>query len=849
MTTFPVQDAVLGDVHLSIVPGSYRKRNKGAGRGAVTERLRIDRFAGQRVAMQAGGTLAAQGWDGLGVGPAFDGAGVEPWPHSASFGDTMADVPGLTQRAYTLLAGGFAWVGIGRRIYKSVATSNGTWSALTVAADLGAGYTISGLAYYQDDILVMLGSGQEIRKLNTTTNALTIWRAGEYGKVGCGYAAQLVYAPKLAGAQEELRISGTKWNGNAVTYQFSLDAPILSMAAFGGSVIVATRQSLWRVSGSNYPGEADDPAVTADTSRAPAWTQEPVPIMSHGQYVGDTDFTFLASYRGSLFTWLGGRVAEWNGASTWRKHGPEGIACYGGCVAGDWLIVCIRTRLGGNYELWGYDGAGWWRIASRDTPGMAWPGAVGGAGNRDVVVFRDAATTYDLYRLAWRSASVVSYAGSGQWLSPLLDAGDGSAVKTWLQVGASFASPAQRGNAASADGVTVTLEYSTDCGVTWQTAASSSTTLVGTRGFDLASAWEASVGARYLQLRVSWSSILDWAPVLVSVWAEVERPPAAQVRRTSWEFAARVQDRALRRDGNLDPRSGQEQRRALWDLYDAGADLPFIESDASPWTPALQPGRVLWLQADQLSGLLDGDLLRAWPDASGLSAPYALQANAANQPRYRVDQLNGKPTVRFGGDDWLTVASQLGIRAQPFTQFALWKPGGTAQAAMAWANGAGLLVTDLDDDVGISSGSALFNLNAHAFGGWHIVAGIHAGAGSAITVDGGTPVTGSAGSGIPSGSLTIGAGIGGGDRWLDGDLFALVITQGAATTFERQRMEGYLAWQAGLASLLPANHPYKASPPVRATTVRIAEIEETVARTRDSERWGESTVRLVLDGV
>ena len=116
MSQFPVQDAVLGDMQLTIVPGSYRKRNKGAGRGAVTERLRIDRFAGQHAAVQAGGALGAQGWDGLGVGPVFDGEGVEPWPHSAAFGDTMADVPSLTQRAYTLLAGALAGLRIGRRL-------------------------------------------------------------------------------------------------------------------------------------------------------------------------------------------------------------------------------------------------------------------------------------------------------------------------------------------------------------------------------------------------------------------------------------------------------------------------------------------------------------------------------------------------------------------------------------------------------------------------------------------------------------------------------------------------------------------------------------------------------------
>ena len=850
MTQFPMppHDAVLGDVQLSIVPGSYRKRNKRSGRGAVTERVTIDRFHGQRQARQAPGGEAAYGWDGVGVGPVFDGDGVQPWPHSSAFGDSLADSPSASQRAYTLLAGSYAWVGIGRRIYKSVATSSGTWSAFTVAADLGAGYAISGLAPYGDDLLVLLSTGQEIRKLNTSTNALTIWRAGERGVVGVGYASQLVYAPRQAGAQEELRISGLKWNGNAETYQFFLDAPIVSMCAFGGAVIVATKQSLWRVSGRNYPGEADDPAVTADTSKAPLWTRDPEPVMSHGQSVGEYDFTFLASYRGRLFTWLGGRVAEWDGAHAWTKHGPEGIACYGGCVSGDWLVIVVRSRLGAALELWGYDGVGWWRMASRDSPGMLWPGAVGGAGGRDVIVFRDSGTSYDLYRLWSRSTTLNSFAASGQWLSPLLDAGDPSLVKGWLQIGASFASPAQRGNPASADGVTVALEYSLDAGVTWSTAASRSTSLAGTRTCDLASSWEAAQGAHYLQLRVSWSSVSDWAPVLMSVWAEVERPPVLQTRQPGWEFDVRVSDGALRRDAQRDPRTGQEQRRALWDLWDGGATLPFVEADAGPWTPALQPGRVLWLQADQLSGLLDGDALAAWPDATG-AGPIATQGTAANQPRYLPGHLNGKPVVRFSGDDWLTVLSQLGVTAQPFTQFALWKPNGPAQALMAWANSAGLLVTDLDDDVGIASGSALFNLNAHPFGGWHIVSGIHAGAASSLAVDGGTPVTGTAGSGIPAGALTIGAGAGGADRWLNGDLFALVILQGAATTFERQRVEGYLAWQAGLASLLPDTHPYRAAPPLRVTTVRIVEIEEKISRTRDTERWGESVVHLVLEGV
>ncbi|MCA9880305.1 MAG: hypothetical protein KC442_21065, partial [Thermomicrobiales bacterium] len=146
-------DASLGDVQLTIVPGSYRRRNKESGRAGVTERLVINRFGGQRNATQGDGDLADRSWDGVSVGPVWDGAGVEPWPHTAPYGDAMTDVPSTTVRAHCATAANAVFIGIGRRIYKTVALTTGTWSALTVAADLGAGYVISGLAYYQDDLL------------------------------------------------------------------------------------------------------------------------------------------------------------------------------------------------------------------------------------------------------------------------------------------------------------------------------------------------------------------------------------------------------------------------------------------------------------------------------------------------------------------------------------------------------------------------------------------------------------------------------------------------------------------------------------------------------------------------
>ena len=84
-------------------------------------------------------------------------------------------------------------------------------------------------------------TGQDIRKFNTGTNSLTVWRSGEKGQVGAGYKGQLVYAPRTANAQEELRLSGTRWNGNAVTHLRYLDSPILTMALFNGRVAIATR--------------------------------------------------------------------------------------------------------------------------------------------------------------------------------------------------------------------------------------------------------------------------------------------------------------------------------------------------------------------------------------------------------------------------------------------------------------------------------------------------------------------------------------------------------------------------------------------------------------------------------
>ena len=289
--------------------------------------------------LQATAEDEERGWAGLQVAPAFDGDGVEPFPNSTTHADAMVEIPSTTNRAYGVVAGAAAYLGIGRRIYKSVALSNGIWASFTAVADLGAGLAVQGLTYYQDNLLIMLGAGQNIRKFNTTTNALSTWRAGEEGSKGVGYAGQLMYAYPNVGETDWLALSGDKWNGGAVTHYRQLDAPIVNMASFGGQVVIATRKSLFFMGGQPYPGEADDADITGDSSRAPEWRGDPQPVMTHGSFTEGDDFVFLESYRGKLYTWLGGRVAEFD---SWGRRGAMAAHGAGG---GQLLRRLCRRRL------------------------------------------------------------------------------------------------------------------------------------------------------------------------------------------------------------------------------------------------------------------------------------------------------------------------------------------------------------------------------------------------------------------------------------------------------------------------------------------------------------------------
>lgn len=61
-------------------------------------------------------------------------------------------------------------------------------------------------------------------------------------------------------------------------------------------------------------------------------------------------------------------------------------------------------------------------------------------------------------------------------------------------------------------------------------------------------------------------------------------------------------------------------------------------------------GLILHLNAGDIAGLADGEVVTSWPDSSGADHP---ADNVVNDPTWHENALNGHPVVRFDGDDLL----------------------------------------------------------------------------------------------------------------------------------------------------------------------------------------------------
>lgn len=108
--------------------------------------------------------------------------------------------------------------------------------------------------------------------------------------------------------------------------------------------------------------------------------------------------------------------------------------------------------------------------------------------------------------------------------------------------------------------------------------------------------------------------------------------------------------------------------------------------------PLPSSGRALWLKADDIIGLNDGDAVSAWNDAAG-NGVNATQSNSAKQPKWYSNVANGKPVVRFDGvDDYLSLGDPASLTSNQMTIFAVSSANSLTSNHTIYARGEAILM-------------------------------------------------------------------------------------------------------------------------------------------------------------
>jgi hypothetical protein len=261
------------------------------------------------------------------------------------------------------------------------------------------------------------------------------------------------------------------------------------------------------------------------------------------------------------------------------------------------------------------------------------------------------------------------------------------------------------------------------------------------------------------------------------------------------------------------------------------------------WTPAnLATPPALWL--NESSALTDDgtghvSASGGWGDVSSPSTLYFAPTIPSYAPAINASGLNGLRTIQFDGvNDFLSGSDPVKALTSNIGAFSIFIVANPAKNSTSTS--ARLLVFSVQGGspflLGIDPESG--NLNAwqrrqtsdsikvasiaHSTVAWRIHQSEHDYTGQTVTLrlDGGTPVTTSTAQGAantPSGSSYV-AEIGGsyaGGIALATQVAEVICLKYIASSTDRQKIEGYLAWKWGLEANLPAGHPYKDAAPTK----------------------------------
>jgi hypothetical protein len=241
-----------------------------------------------------------------------------------------------------------------------------------------------------------------------------------------------------------------------------------------------------------------------------------------------------------------------------------------------------------------------------------------------------------------------------------------------------------------------------------------------------------------------------------------------------------------------------------------------------PFSPTQLAGMQLWLDAsDDTTITRSGINVTGWADKN---TPAKTTTVSANRPTIVTGSLNSLNTVRFTATSTTTVTASLAtvIGTGSVTMITLWKPTASDTQAVS-----GIGITGAGGNLGVGyNGTGFYNI--YEYGGsqstynsattnvWVIEAGQRQLGTIYLSWNGNPPTTtGSSSTNFTNTSMYVGGGAG---FYATGEVAESIFYNTVITPYERQEVEGYLAWKWGLQTSLPTSHPFYTSRPT-ATSV------------------------------
>lgn len=243
---------------------------------------------------------------------------------------------------------------------------------------------------------------------------------------------------------------------------------------------------------------------------------------------------------------------------------------------------------------------------------------------------------------------------------------------------------------------------------------------------------------------------------------------------------------------------------------------------AKLWRPdELQTSLALWLDAEDTNTItLNGSTVSQWGDKSGNNR-HATQATASNQPTYTTSGLNGKNVLTFSNSSGTHLSIPSGVSDYfPYqSAFIVYSDTSTAGYVTPLGGKYGGNTTGAAYH-GHQFNTQLFNTtytSSETRNGDNFKNGYNIGDGTSTA----RPITPAIFSYISTGQFDVDRRfqVIGADastpisRAITGLIAEVLILENAASTSDRQKTEGYLAWKWELEADLPSGHPYKSTPP------------------------------------